>query len=49
MRYSITVGTGSLQIGSMIAVVMSYLDYHSVWWALIDGLLGWFYIMYRVL
>lgn len=35
-------------IGSMIAVCLSWSINQSVWWALIHGIFGWFYIFYSL-
>jgi hypothetical protein len=35
--------------GSALAMAISYPNNHSVFWAIIDGLLGWLYVIYFVL
>ncbi|HAX72910.1 MAG TPA: CAAX protease family protein [Firmicutes bacterium] len=47
---------GSLQyaskfysFGSILAIVISYTTNYSVFWAIIHGLLGWFYVLYHVI
>jgi hypothetical protein len=35
--------------GSALAVVISYTAYKSVLWAIVHGILGWFYVGYFVL
>jgi hypothetical protein len=35
--------------GSALAMAISYPNNHSVLWAIIDGLLGWLYVIYFVL
>jgi hypothetical protein len=35
--------------GSALAIAISYSNNHSVLWAMIDGLLGWLYVIYFVL
>lgn len=39
----------SYNLGMMIAVVVSYSANHSVLWAIIHGLLGWFYVIYKII
>lgn len=33
-------------IGTIIAVICSWMTNHSIMWAVIHGLLGWFYLIY---
>lgn len=33
-------------LGSIIAVVLSYSINHSIGWAILHGLFGWFYVIY---
>lgn len=35
--------------GSVLAIVVSYDANHSIPWAIVDGLFGWFYIIYFLL
>lgn len=35
--------------GSALAMVISYTAYKSVLWAIIHGVLGWFYVVYFLL
>lgn len=35
--------------GSALAMAISYANNHSVLWAIIDGLLGWLYVIYFAL
>lgn len=42
-------GCGSFSLGSFIAILLSWNLNHSVLWALVHGLLGWFYVVYYVL
>jgi hypothetical protein len=35
--------------GSALAMAISYPNNHSVLWAIVDGLLGWLYVIYFVL
>ncbi len=34
-------------VGMMIAVVISWDKYHSVVWATVHGIFGWFYVIYN--
>ena len=35
-----------LGIGMVLAVVISWTHWHSIIWAIIDGALGWLYVVY---
>ena len=35
--------------GSALAIAISYVNNHSILWAIIDGLLGWIYVVYFAL
>ena len=48
MRKSTTASTG-ISLGSAIAVTISWSMYKSVLWAIIHGILGWFYVIYYVI
>lgn len=41
-------GTG-IGVGSLLAVLLSWTVNHSVVWAIIHGILNWFYVAYWVL
>ena len=43
-----TVKTG-ISFGSALAMVISYTTWHSVFWAIIHGLLSWIYVIYFIL
>ena len=43
-----TVKTG-IGFGSALAMVISYVNWHSVLWAMIHGVLGWVYVLYYVI
>lgn len=36
-------------IGNVIAILISWSLYHSILWALIHGIFGWFYIIYYLI
>lgn len=35
--------------GSALAMVISYANWHSIFWAIIHGLLSWAYVIYFVI
>ena len=41
-------GGAGFGIGSLIAVVLSWDANHSIMWAIVHALLGWFYVLYRM-
>ncbi len=43
-----TSGVGCGGLGMMLAVVLSWSANHSIGWAFVHGLLGWFYVIARV-
>ncbi len=43
-----TVKTG-ISFGSALAMVVSYVNWHSIFWAIIHGLMSWVYIVYYVI
>ena len=43
-----TIKTG-VSFGSALAMVISYVNWHSVGWAILHGLLSWVYVIYYVL
>ena len=38
-----------VSFGSALAIAISYTNNHSVLWAIIHGILGWFYVIFYVL
>jgi len=40
-----TTGSG-IGIGTILAIILSWGVNHSILWALIDGCLGWLYVIY---
>lgn len=36
-------------IGTVIAVILSYMKWHSIGWAIVAGLFGWGYVIYYLL
>lgn len=43
-----TVKTG-ITFGSALAMVISYVNWHSVFWAILHGLMSWVYVIYFIL
>ena len=43
-----TVKSG-ISFGSALAMVISYTTWHSIFWAIIHGLLGWAYVIYFII
>lgn len=43
-----TVQTG-ISFGSALAMVISYVNWHSIGWAIVHGLLSWAYVIYFVI
>lgn len=43
-----TVKTG-VSFGSVLAIVISYTTWKSIFWAIIHGLLSWIYVVYYAL
>ena len=43
-----TVKSG-ISFGSCLAMVISYVHWHSVFWAIVHGLLSWGYVIYHVI
>lgn len=43
-----TVKTG-ITFGSCLAMVISYANWHSVFWAIFHGLCSWLYVLYFLL
>jgi hypothetical protein len=35
--------------GSAVAIAVSYVNNHSLLWAIVDGVLGWIYVVYFAL
>lgn len=41
--------TKGLSFGAALAMVISYVNWHSVGWAVLHGLLNWIYVLYYVI
>ena len=46
-KYNITFGTGGL--GTLIAAIISYINWHHIGWMILHGLLGWIYVIYYLI
>ena len=42
-------GSGFWVFGSALAMILSYTQNSSILWAVLHGILSWFYIIYRIL
>jgi positive regulator of sigma E activity len=42
-------GIIGMSLGAILAVCISWTKNHSILWAIIHGILGWFYVVYYVL
>ncbi len=38
-----------ISFGSCLAMIISYVNWHSVGWAILHGLMSWVYVIYYVL
>lgn len=38
-----------ITFGSALAMVISYVNWHSVGWAIIPGLMSWVYVIYYII
>lgn len=38
-----------ISFGSALAMVISYVNWHSVGWAIFHGLLSWIYVLYYII
>jgi hypothetical protein len=38
-----------VSFGSALAIAISYTNNHSILWAIIDGIFGWFYVIFYAL
>ena len=46
---SVDVTRHGIGFGCSLAIVISYVHNHSIIWAIIDGLLSWFYVIFSAL
>lgn len=38
--------SSGISFGTALAICMSWTHWHSVWWAILHGFLGWIYVIY---
>lgn len=43
MKDEIEVG---ISMGCCLAMVISYVHWHSIFWAIVNGIFGWLYVIY---
>ena len=43
------IGSSGISLGSAIAVVVSWSVNHSIGWAILHGILGWLYVIYKLI
>ena len=48
-RYRFEGAKYGISFGSALAIAISYVNNHSVLWAIIHGILSWIYVIYFVL
>ena len=48
-RTARTVVKSGITFGTCLAMVISYANWHSVFWAIVHGLLSWVYVIYFIL
>jgi hypothetical protein len=41
--------SGGIGMGSAFAMILSWTTWHSFWWAVLHGILSWFYVGYYFL
>jgi len=46
MNKQTQVATSGIGLGQALAVVLSYTLNHSIVWAILHGIFGWFYVFY---
>lgn len=39
-------GTYGLSLGAALAIVLSYVKWHSIGWAILHGFCSWFYVLW---
>jgi hypothetical protein len=42
-------GIGFWGFGSSLAMILSYVQNSSIFWAIVHGILSWFYVIYRII
>ena len=52
MKNNVTVKevtSNGLSFGCALAMIISYVKWHSIGWAIVHGFLSWFYVVYYIL
>ena len=49
MSTNVTVTRRGIGLGTLVAVLISWSLYHSVGWAILHAICGWFYVLYYLL
>lgn len=39
----------AIAIGAVLAMIISYVNWHSIGWAILHGLLNWGYVLYYII
>ncbi len=47
--YAGTAVKAGISFGSALAMVISYVNWHSILWAIFHGLLSWVYVIYFII
>jgi len=45
----VNIGTGGLGLGSLIAVIISYVNGNNILWVILHGLLSWLYVIFHLI
>lgn len=45
-KYRSHVVSSGITMGSALAMILSYVEHNSILWAIVHGILGWFYVIY---
>ena len=48
-KTTISVGKSTIGFGTVFAVVISLVKWHSIKWAILHGILGWAYVIYYII
>ena len=40
--------SGGIGFGVALAIAISYTANHNIWWAILHGIFGWLYVIYRL-
>ncbi len=38
-----------ISFGTALAMVISYVNWHSIFWAIVHGIFSWFYVIYYII